>query len=150
MANPIYKPLNYPKVWPPPDLPPASPESFEYKMKHIPILGWVVAYIIWLFRWRRFKQEVLNPIEDEIVVQLDARGTIESPPPLYPEDPFGPLFWGPFDDLTPLIVDLEIQKEFGFRIPNDGLIAQAWKEQWTIEKFIEYYDQQISQHAKFS
>ncbi|QDT96244.1 hypothetical protein [Gimesia aquarii] len=180
MANPIYKPLNYPKVWPPSDLPPASPESFEYKMKHIPILGWVVAYIIWLFRWRRFRQEVLNPIEDEIVVQLDARGTIEnwyktqkwlnnptkqkigliiseaiglekpveSPPPLYPEDPFGPLFWGPFDDLTPLIVDLEIQKEFGCRIPNDGLIAQAWNEQWTIEKLIEYYDQQISQHAE--
>ena len=75
MANLIYKPLNYPNVWPPPDEPPASPESFEYKIKYIPILGWIVAHILWLFRSRRFQRERLDSIVDEIVEQLDARET---------------------------------------------------------------------------
>ncbi|WP_298860415.1 hypothetical protein [uncultured Gimesia sp.] len=179
MCKPKYQPLNYPKVWPPPNMSPASPECFEYKIKYIPIAGWIVAFILAQFRWSRFRREVLSPIEDEIVEQLDARETmnnwyqtqqwldtpqkqkialiiseviglekpIESPPPLHPEDPFGPLFWGPFDDLTPIFVRFEIEKHFGCRIPSNDLVFRAWDEQWTIAKFIDYYDELISRDA---
>ncbi|WP_145230745.1 hypothetical protein [Gimesia algae] len=52
------------------------------------------------------KQQIALIISEAIGLEKP----LEAPPPLHPQDPFGPLFWGPFDDLTPLIVRLEIQK----------------------------------------
>jgi len=179
MCKSKYQPVRYPKVWPPPEVPPAALESFESKIKHVPIAGWIVAYFLAQFRWSRHRSEVLSSIEQEIVEQLEARETsinwikgqewlntpqkqkialiiseaiglekpIESPPQLHPEDPFGPLFWGPFDDLTPMIVRIEIKKEFGYRLPSDGLMDKFWDEQWTIGKFIDYCDEQVLKYT---
>lgn len=57
-------------------------------------------------------------------------------PALHPDDPFPLLFWGPFDDLTPLFVREEFRKKFRREIP-ERLILDAWNEQWSIGRFIE-------------
>jgi len=57
-------------------------------------------------------------------------------PALHPEDPVPLLFWGPFDDLTPLIVRIEMRKKLKREIPGE-LILTAWNERWTIQRFIE-------------
>ncbi|QDU16489.1 hypothetical protein CA11_43210 [Gimesia maris] len=85
------------------------------------------------------KQQIALIISEAIGLEKP----LESPPPLHPEDPFGPLFWGPFDDLTPLTVRLEIQKKWNIHIPGDS-ISLAWEEDWTILQFIEYCENSIN------
>tara|TARA_R110002049_G_scaffold1232_1_gene9211 strand:- start:521 stop:1105 length:585 start_codon:yes stop_codon:yes gene_type:complete len=85
------------------------------------------------------KQQIALIISEAIGLEKP----LESPPPLHPEDPFGPLFWGPFDDLTPLTVRLEIQKKWNLHIPGDS-ISLAWEGDWTILQFIEYCENSIN------
>lgn len=85
-------------------------------------------------------QKIAEIISDAVALE---KFLVDSPP-LHPEDPFPLLFWGPFDDLTPLTVGLEIQKEFEASLTSEG-IRQAWEENWTLREFIDYCDQCISQ-----
>ncbi|QDT29019.1 hypothetical protein [Gimesia panareensis] len=171
-----YEPLKYPLVWPPPGYPAPSPESREAKFRRIPLLGWFPSWILRHIRWRKHYYEILEPIAEEIVEQLEARPQIadwssissgfatsrhqkiaeiisdaiclekglENPPPLHPEDPSSLLFWGPFDDLTPLIVGMEIHKEFNCHVPRDVLLL-AWQQDWCLREFIDYCVQSMTQ-----
>lgn len=73
MNHQQYEPLKYPRVWPPPDLPPPSPESREVKLRRIPLLGRFLSGLLSHFRWLRHLSETLEPIETEILEQLEAR-----------------------------------------------------------------------------
>lgn len=105
---------------------------------------------------------MLNPIADKIVDQLIARpAEFEWPklephrsiakiishavglekglphsPALHPNDMFGPMFWGPFDDLTPLIVWAECREQLKLAIP-ESVFIDAWEQGWTLRQFID-------------
>ena len=57
-------------------------------------------------------------------------------PALHPDDPCPLLFWGPFDDMTPIIVEMDSRKELNREIPQN-LFVDAWNHNWTIQRFIE-------------
>ena len=105
---------------------------------------------------------MLDPIAEEIIAQLEMR-PIDGPwpttpeqkalatiisdavalekglpnsPALHPDDPFPLLFWGPFDDLTPLIVRTESRAKLNREIP-ERFILDGWNKRWTIQRFIE-------------
>ena len=154
-------PLQYPDVWPPPDLAPCPPHRFQ----RVPIVRWVVGCFIRLRRWSQHLEMVLEPIADQIKEQLEARPVVgfwpestsqqqiaeiiseavclekglKKPPVRHPKDPFPLLFWGPYDDLTPLIVNMELNDKLGLKIPMDFFLV-AWKEEWTVQQFVQECD----------
>ena len=96
----------------------------------------------WLRYTSRHQKEVLDPIAEEIVAQLESR-PLDGPwpvtsvqkslaaiisdavalekglphsPALHPDDPFPLLFWGPFDDISPLIVRVESRGKLNLEI----------------------------------
>lgn len=148
-ASSEISPLKYPAVWPPP-LEPPTPCRFFHR---IPIVGWLALYVTWLRHNRKHQRTVLDPIADEIVRQLNLRPTsggwpvdaeqrkivkiiseavcLEKgtglAPALHPEDSCQLFFWGTFDDITPLIISVELSKQFGFDLPREILI-RSWDE----------------------
>jgi hypothetical protein len=118
------------------------------------------------FRWLRYsskhQREALDPIAEEIITQLKTRPTdgqwpikaehqvlakiisdavarekgLPRSPALHPDDPFPLLFWGPCDDITPLIVRMESREKNNCEIP-EHLMINAWNERWTIQRFVE-------------
>ncbi len=156
-----FLPLQYPDPWPPPGIHPT--DEPKQTLNQIPIVGRLIRYIRWLNQSRTYLRDVGYPIEEQIVEQLNARPNhgvwpssadkceiaciisravrnekgLDVVPALHPEDPFSLLFWGPFDDITPLIVRTELQKQHQIRLPSDTFLL-AWKEDWTIEKFVDF------------
>jgi hypothetical protein len=154
-------PLTFPDQWPPP--------SFEYvdDLRDNP----TVPFVGWFLRRRRksqakhkFCEEVLDPIERHLVAQLTAR-TAEyrwsdrdrplveclskaiasekfiPPPKLHPGDCYGLVTWGVFDDLTPLIFDMNLKDRFGVDFSKEEHFA-FWRDQSTIAHVFECF------HAK--
>lgn len=162
-----YNPLRFPKPWPPPAFPDRSGEKIG--LERVPVFGWFVRY------WQRFRQSqlhmknVLDPIADQIVQQLESRPSIcewpgteierqivlkiseticlekglDFPPALHPDDPLILLFWGPFDDISFLVVKCDLEKQLSIQIPVDTLLRFA-DENWTVRKFIDYCAQRMS------
>tara|TARA_R100000789_G_scaffold84186_2_gene79810 strand:+ start:2717 stop:3292 length:576 start_codon:yes stop_codon:yes gene_type:complete len=153
-----FAPMQYPIPWPPPDLPSFPP----HPLSRIPVLGWPFRYFRWLRYSSQHQRVVLDPIAENIVAQLEKRPT-DSPwpicadqkvlakiisdavafekglpvsPALHQDDPFPLLFWGPFDDITPLIVRVECRKKLNREIPS-RLLIDAWNERWSVGRFIE-------------
>ena len=161
-------PLQYPKIWPP------SPESAvpTHFFHRIPIVGWFAYYVTWLRHCGKHRRTMLDPIAEEIVRQLDVRPTIgdwpvsteqrqiakiisktvclekgtDFPPALHPEDPCQLLFWGPFDDTTPLTIRIKFDEQFGTNLPGE-VLERAWSENWTIQAFIDACDLHRLQHS---
>ncbi len=153
-----FAPVKYPELWPPPDLPPYP----QHWSSRIPLIGYVSRHVQRQKQWWAHFGSVLEPIADGIVNQLidrpselvwpenepgrsiaqiisnaiaDEKGLPQSPA-LHPDDPFQPLFWGPFDDLTPLIVGMECRAKLGMTLPKE-IFDDAWNQRWTIKQFIE-------------
>lgn len=154
--------IQYPTTWPPPEQPacPAHPAS------RIPLIGALFQYCRWLRCSRQHLRAVLDPIADEIISQLDARPTegdwpaapeqralaqmiseavslekgLTNPPALHPDDPFPLLFWGPFDDLTPMIVCHDSREKLNREILK-SVVMDAWNQRWTIRRFVEHCTQ---------
>ena len=156
--NSEFRAIQYPIQWPPPELPPFPP----HPLARIPVVGWPFRYFRWLRYSSRHIREVLDPIAEEIIAQLEMRpahgpwpceptqkaiaaiisdavglekGLTQSPA-LHPDDPFSVLFWGPFDDLTPLHVRVECNDKLQLKLPPNMLI-DAWNQRWTIGRFID-------------
>lgn len=131
----VSKPLQFPSPWPPPDWVSGLRES---TLERIPIVGWLFGSWRRRCHWWVHVREVLIPIERQIVDQLTARSGIgyraDSPSHqriadliasivaaekglshvvLHPEDPIELLFWGPYDDMSPLRLRDALQKELG-------------------------------------
>jgi hypothetical protein len=158
MAELSFPALQYPAIWPPPELPPYKPNGWS----RFQVLGLPFRYLTWLRHVRQHERDVLDPIADEIVSQLERR-PVQGPwprheeerkiaqiisdavglekglphsPALHPDDPFPLLFWGPFDDVTPLIVRMDSRDKLKREIPGH-LIIDAWNDRWTIQRFIQ-------------
>jgi len=97
----------------------------------------------WFLKYDWFDSPVKQQIAVIVSEAIGLEKPVEFPPPLHPEDPFGLLFWGPFDDLTPLIVGLDIQKKWKCYIPRET-ISLAFDDNWTLIQFIEYCEDFIS------
>jgi hypothetical protein len=150
--------IRYPTVWPPPELPMFPPHPLSW----IPVIGRLFQYFRWVRSSHEHQKAVLDPIAEEIISQLATRPSdgswptipeqrslaqvisdavclekgLANPPALHPDDPFPLLFWGPFDDITPLIVRMGCRDKLKREIPG-SLIIDAWNGRWTIERFIQ-------------
>ncbi|WP_460167006.1 hypothetical protein [Thermostilla marina] len=145
----LSKPLQFPSPWPPPDLVSGLPES---TLERIPIVGWLFGSWRRRRRWWVHVREVLIPIERQIVGQLTARSGIgyraDSPSHqriadlitsvvaaekglshvvLHPDDPIELLFWGPYDDMSPLLFRHVLRKEL-------GIVLSTQEMQWLLRK----------------
>jgi hypothetical protein len=131
-------------------------------LSRMPVLGWMFRYFRWLRSNAAHRREVLEPIANAIIAQLEKRPTdgpwpvtpehkvlarivsdavatekgLLASPALHPDDPYPLLFWGPHDDITPLTVIVETRKRLSREIPEQ-LTQAAWNERWTIRRFIE-------------
>ena len=160
MVRTEFEAIQYPEQWPPPDMPAIPPHPLSW----IPIIGHAFQHCRWLWYSRAHRKGVLNRIADKINIQLEARPEegpwptvtvpkrrelaqiiseavclekgLTHPPALHPNDPYPLLIWGPFDDLTPLIVGMESRKQLKLEIPSDTSI-DAWNQRWTVQQFIE-------------
>jgi hypothetical protein len=106
-------------------------------------------------------QECLFPFEEDIVRQLSSRPSFQWYPPgsddaeivsalaeaisdekgielpsIHPDDPTELLFWGAYDDLTPLFFRMKISKRFTVEYPNDDWLSQSWNEHWSVSKLV--------------
>ena len=169
MTESTLLPLQYPDVWPPPELPPYPPLRFH----RFPIIGSIVEHFRWLRRIREHIRTILNPIADRIFEQLEIREIdgvwpesssqrqiakiiadvvclekgLEKPPSLHPDDPYPLLFWGPSEDLTPMFVRMDLRNTLGIRLPDD-LLIQAWNDEWSIQRFVESCDRLLLRHPE--
>lgn len=142
-------PLDYPPVWPPPELPPLQNDFWAMR---VPVLGRLVALWMYCFRIEDQIEQVWGPIEDNIVKQLESRPSlIERDQPsrqeqivsilaaavcfekgidpvrqLHPDDPVILLVWGSYDDLTILIFRMNLLEAMGIEFMEE-----------TAEKFVE-------------
>lgn len=157
MGQSAFPAIRYPERWPPPDLPPFPPHPLAW----IPVFGSLFRYFRWL-RYSQKHQPVLDRIAGEIISQLETRPD-EGPwpsvpdqrlfaqivsdavyrekglthrPALHPNDPFPLLFWGGYDDITPMIVRIESLEKLKLEVP-DKLIMAGWNQRWTIQQFTE-------------
>jgi hypothetical protein len=154
-------PLTFPDQWPPP--------SFEYiddltETSTVPLLGWFVRRRKRTQAKDKFYAGVLDPMERHIVDQLTARMAeypwsdqdrpiaeclskaiayekAIPPPKLHPDDCYGLVCWGAFDDLTPLIFDMNLKDRFGVDFSKEEHFA-FWKDQSTLAHVFECF------HAK--
>jgi hypothetical protein len=136
----------------------------------LPVVGRILQYFTWLRYSRQHQTEVLDPIAEQIINQLESRPALSewpvSPhdrqvamiisdaitqekgltksPALHPDDPFPLLFWGPFDDLTPLIVRANCRDQLKLTLPTD-IFTDAWQQRWTIQRFISHCTDQATQ-----
>lgn len=158
MSDVGFPPLQYPSPWPPPELPPYPRHPLEW----VPVLGWLIRYFRWLHFNSIHDRQDLDPLAKAIITQLESRPThgpwptnaeekclveiisdavkiekgLRHAPAIHPDDPFPLLFWGPFDDLTPLLVRIECRDKLHREIPGD-MLGEAWNGRWTIHRFIE-------------
>ncbi len=158
MDNPDFAPLQPPIPWPPPDIPPYP----RHLLSRVPIVGWPFRYFRWLHYWSLHQKNILEPIEQSIVAQLQKRPAVgpwpqalderlfvelvsqavafwkglATPVAIHPDDPLQLLFWGPFEDLTPLQVCNETRKHLKRVIPKH-LMHAAWQDCWPIRRFTE-------------
>lgn len=131
-------PLKPPKQWPPPIEPP--PTDLERWWSRLPVIGLVPSWYLAGRRRNRYLWNVLEPIEKLIVAQLAARhdgyqwpseshaeiahlisiaiGSEKhiNPPTIIRDDPLDLLFWGAYDDMTPLAFSLAFKRRFGLDI----------------------------------
>ena len=139
-------------------MPPYTP----HWSSRIPLIGYVSRYVKWRQQWRFHHANVLEPIADRIIDQLIDRPSdliwpnnethrriaqvisnaigiekeLPQSPALHPDDPFQLLFWGPFDDLTPLFVRTECRDKLDLPL-SESIFIDAWNQRWTIQQFIE-------------
>ena len=131
----LLAPLEFPCPWPPPDCP--SGANLRSMCMRVPFLGWLLDFWWQRHRHRLHISQVLMPIERQIVCQLIARSPtrfwINSPSQkriveliadavakekglqsivLHPDDPIELLFWGAYDDMSPLRFVLELRKKY--------------------------------------
>lgn len=165
MGRPEFPAIRYPTPWPPPD----PPEFPSHPWSRLPLIGRVFHYFRWIRYSGQHQKAVVEPIADEIISQLETRPAegpwptapkqrafaqivsdavrqekgLTNPPALHPDDPFPLLFWGPFDDITPLIVKMESRNKLKFEIA-DNLFVDAWNQRWTIQQFIEQCTETMS------
>jgi hypothetical protein len=160
-------PLEPPARWPPPEAPP--PGEAELRWSRWPIIGILPR---WFHRSRRYSHHLSNvlfPIEKEIVDQLVARSSevvwasehyaavaqlisqavaaekgIE-PPLIMPEDLFGLLFWGAYDDLTPLQFALAFEKKFRVEMTWPEML-QFYENGQTVGEFVDHCVSKIQTH----
>lgn len=124
--------------------------------------------IIAAIREERYYRYTLIPMAKEILDQLAARQGKQrwpesaqqckivkiasralgsekelEPPLLHPEDSCNLLFWGLFDDLSPLVFRSKIEQEFGVKFTYEESVCFL-HEDWTLEKLINFCDQKIS------
>lgn len=160
------RPLTNPVNWPPPALePPSSVESILWR---VPVIGWIVAYCLFYIRLSRHRYSVLLPLENEIVEQLAGRPPLDrwplawpqtevgrevvsalsqaiaeekgiSSPTIHPDDSVDCLFWGAFDDLTPMCFRIGLSKRFGgdFKLNFNNCLS------WTAQQLVSNCEDQI-------
>ena len=155
------RPLQLPSNWPPPPFP--EPSSRELWWWRIPVIGWFVAYFMYLCRISEHRKRSLFPLEEEIVRQLSSRPSFQWYPPgsdeaeivsalaeavahekgielpsIHPDDPTELLLWGAYDDLTPLVFRMKIRKRLTVEFPNDDWLLQSWNGHWPVSKLVCY------------
>ena len=114
-------------------------------------------------RVSKHRVQSLRPLEEEIIRQLQSRPSFQWYPPgsvgaeiitaiaeaiadekrielpsIHPDNPTERLLWGAYDDLTPLVFRLKIQKRFTVQFPNDGWLWQSWNEHWSVSQLVEF------------
>ena len=128
----------------------------------MPVLGWIVAPFLKSSRCWKHYSDVLEPIEKQLVQQLTARPKQASqlsdsmhqqvvklisdavayekhidPPAIHPCDPFQLLFWGAYDDWTPLVFALSFREQFGKGIADEEF-AMFWNNDWLVSDVASY------------
>ena len=127
------------------------------------MIGWIVASFMYSGRVSKHSEQFLRPLEEEIICQLQSRSSFQWYPPrsveaeiitalaeaiadekgiempsIHPDDPTELLLWGAYDDLTPLVFRLKIQKRLTVLLPNDGWLWQSWNEHWPVSQLVEF------------
>jgi hypothetical protein len=152
-------PLQPPIQWPPPAEPP--PSRGEQNWSRWPIVGIIPRWILGSRRRSNHIWNVLEPIQNQIVTQLvDRDGQIDwptelharvaalvaraiadeksiKPPPLHPDDRFDLLFWGAYDDMTPLVFCVAFQNEFRIDV-SWAEMQQFYDRHQTLNEFVNY------------
>ncbi len=135
-------PLHYPPDWPPQSMPPLQ---FDHWAARIPIIGQVAIFFANHSHYWNHIEKVWGPIENNIIQQIEGRPALQeqgakskeekivmalakaacqekgiSPPrELHPDDPGVLLMWGPFDDITPLIFRMNLEKSPGIKLTTE-------------------------------
>ena len=135
-----FAPLEYPNPWPP-------PHEVSTRTDEFPILGRVWRFATKVL-WCDPHTQLMFDIEEQILAQLKVRPKVEPkwpPDPksraiaealaeavrsekgldhvaLHPLDPASVLFWGAYDDLTPLVFNIELDLIF-----ESGLRPADWE-----------------------
>ncbi len=163
------KPLQTPDQWPPPAEP--LPTDRELNWSHWPIVGLIPRWIFASRRRNDFTWKMLHPIQDQIVSQLVDRnihvdwptklhakvaGLIAraigdeksiDPPALNPNDRFDLLFWGAYDDMTPLVFTFAFRDEFQIDIPQETM-NDFYQQHRPISEFVNHCVARINRQAK--
>jgi hypothetical protein len=132
----------------------------EQSWQGVPLIGWVIAAYLCHRRYRRHEREVLIPIERQIVEQLVRRrgatpcanGSLQTEvaqmvaeavgkeksipqPAIHPEDPIELLFWGAYDDMSPLQFTIALRRRFGITVTSED-ITRYCQGHWKVEDVI--------------
>ena len=136
--------LRPPSPWPPPECP--QREMLRTPLERAHLIDRLVGWRTERRARSRFVADVLLPIEQQIVDQLIARQRHSfwpdsttrqriadllgaavakergiSPFSVHPDDPIELLFWGSFDDLSPLVFALDLKRELGIELSEADL-----------------------------
>ena len=162
-------PIQAPQQWPPPAEPP--PSADKLKWTRWPIVGIVLRLYFASRRRSHHTWHVLKPIEEQIVAQLVGRNgntewqselhaeiaglishaiaeekSIEQPT-IHPDDRFDLLFWGAYDDMTPLVFSLAFHDRFQINVTSDDML-QFYEQQRTIGEFVGFCVGSVNRQAE--
>jgi hypothetical protein len=167
IAKISFPPLVKPAGWPPWEIS-YRPTTIERHLWWIPVVGWVAAWGISIVRYNLYERDVVSPIAKSIIDQLESRRGHQSWPEtprqrkiveiiaeavslekgiarplLHPGDFYNLLCWGPVDDLTPALIFFELKTTFGLNLAKEEKL-RFWKDDWTLQQFVDYCDWKIS------